>query len=624
MSSNPHSPSPLSPRGGVKPPYRMPPRSVTSPLPRRPPSPDYNLPQDCAFPPFPPVKSRSPTPKMPSEPRSSFETRSTKLGELVDGHIALKPRTDLGEQVVQRMQNMAPGPFNVHEGNEQNQSHRRIATTSGSKETTISPSTYSAKNFLPRPSTADSNYKRINSLSSISRGPHSGLIRSKTVGTELPSSSIPSKPARQNQVDQAHDMPMPKQNPSIVSLRQDAHSQIFSFDRDNGSKVDGSIDVHSTKTVETLDSSHTRKPSVASVNRPLEEIGSTTSYRSFRSNPPRAGSPAKQQIGSNQPSPPRALSRSRRQNGQILNIVPPVSIPRRNDEYHADSLYHTPTESTSSRESSGSDANSRSSRSSPPLSESAYRPRRKSSADTSRIEGLMNDIQATISDVLVKDEPLKPPRLVPPSFSRPTYARPVNPTPIEAVAQSPESPMDPSLRDGRYSPILSPIERTLSPQPLQNTTRKASTSLPQTASQHSSSATPLTLERPLVPPVQPPPPSSPVRRTTAINKGKCRGCNEIITGKSVSSADGRLTGRYHKNCFVCKTCKEPFQTADFYVIGNHPYCSRHYHQLNGSLCRTCDRGIEGQYLETELKQKFHPSCFTCQVAFPTRCHIWRI
>ncbi|KAI4124213.1 MAG: hypothetical protein LQ347_005819, partial [Umbilicaria vellea] len=28
--------------------------------------------------------------------------------------------------------------------------------------------------------------------------------------------------------------------------------------------------------------------------------------------------------------------------------------------------------------------------------------------------------------------------------------------------------------------------------------------------------------------------------------------------------------------------------------------------------QACDVGIEGQYLETELKQKFHPGCFTCQ------------
>ena len=56
----------------------------------------------------------------------------------------------------------------------------------------------------------------------------------------------------------------------------------------------------------------------------------------------------------------------------------------------------------------------------------------------------------------------------------------------------------------------------------------------------------------------------------------------------------------------------PFETATFYVINDHPYCERHYHTLNNSLCRTCDRGIEGQYLETQKKEKFHPRCFTCQ------------
>jgi hypothetical protein len=100
---------------------------------------------------------------------------------------------------------------------------------------------------------------------------------------------------------------------------------------------------------------------------------------------------------------------------------------------------------------------------------------------------------------------------------------------------------------------------------------------------------------------------------TTGNKGNCRGCGEIIRGKSVSSADGRLTGRYHKECFVCETCDEPFPTNDFYVIDNHPFCARHYHQLNGSLCQSCDKGIEGEYLETDMKQKFHPFCFTCRV-----------
>jgi hypothetical protein len=98
----------------------------------------------------------------------------------------------------------------------------------------------------------------------------------------------------------------------------------------------------------------------------------------------------------------------------------------------------------------------------------------------------------------------------------------------------------------------------------------------------------------------------------------CRGCGLLIEGKSVKAADGRLTGRWHKHCFTCKTCDQPFTSADFYVINNNPYCEQHYHEKNGSLCAGCRRGIEGQYLETtssgpsgRVERKYHPRCFTC-------------
>ena len=107
-------------------------------------------------------------------------------------------------------------------------------------------------------------------------------------------------------------------------------------------------------------------------------------------------------------------------------------------------------------------------------------------------------------------------------------------------------------------------------------------------------------------------------RSTAPNKGICRGCSNIIQAgqKSVSSADGRLTGRYHKECFVCWTCKSPFPTAEFYVYSDHPYCAHHYHELENSLCATCGKGIEGLYMETHNvagrgKEKHHPECLKC-------------
>ncbi|KAK4168829.1 hypothetical protein QBC43DRAFT_284082 [Cladorrhinum sp. PSN259] len=105
--------------------------------------------------------------------------------------------------------------------------------------------------------------------------------------------------------------------------------------------------------------------------------------------------------------------------------------------------------------------------------------------------------------------------------------------------------------------------------------------------------------------------SRPQNMAVPSSRGDCKACGLPITGKSISSADGRLTGRYHKSCFVCSTCKELFTSATFYVLDDRPYCEQHYHKLNGSLCGSCGKGIEGQYLEDEATKKHHVGCFRC-------------
>ena len=100
---------------------------------------------------------------------------------------------------------------------------------------------------------------------------------------------------------------------------------------------------------------------------------------------------------------------------------------------------------------------------------------------------------------------------------------------------------------------------------------------------------------------------------TPATRGPCHACQQqIMVGeKSVKDSTGRLSGRYHKACFVCKTCSAPFLTGEFYVHDNSPFCARHWHEHNGSLCHGCDNGIEGQYLETDRKEKYHTTCFRC-------------
>ncbi|KAI9304223.1 hypothetical protein BJ944DRAFT_267175 [Cunninghamella echinulata] len=90
---------------------------------------------------------------------------------------------------------------------------------------------------------------------------------------------------------------------------------------------------------------------------------------------------------------------------------------------------------------------------------------------------------------------------------------------------------------------------------------------------------------------------------------KCRGCGKPVEREAISSNE--LKGKWHVNCFGCQTCHESFPDNTFYVYDDAPYCKRHYHQLNNSLCRTCDDPIEGPCAQTNEGWRFHPPCFTC-------------
>ncbi|KAF9190942.1 hypothetical protein BGZ50_009726 [Haplosporangium sp. Z 11] len=92
---------------------------------------------------------------------------------------------------------------------------------------------------------------------------------------------------------------------------------------------------------------------------------------------------------------------------------------------------------------------------------------------------------------------------------------------------------------------------------------------------------------------------------------KCRGCGLTVEKEAVCAQDGKLKGKWHAACFGCQTCKKPFPDKSFYVFGDAPYCRRHYHKLNNSLCKGCDQPIEGPCAQTMEGWRFHPGCFSC-------------
>ncbi|KAI2785671.1 hypothetical protein POX_h09429 [Penicillium oxalicum] len=184
---------------------------------------------------------------------------------------------------------------------------------------------------------------------------------------------------------------------------------------------------------------------------------------------------------------------------------------------------------------------------------------------------------------------------------------------IPAVFFSPDSPTDPAIGQGSLSLIaekgegsvwLKQQEQEYLGEPPSPSALHAPPFPPPSQTTESPRTSPLadsslpSEEKPTTPQQQlhaPTPYSRPIQRSStepmtrpssrpgARPKGNCKGCGEPITGKSISSSDGRLTGRYHRGCFVCFDCHSPFPSADFYVLDNRPYCAQHYHERNGSL-----------------------------------------
>lgn len=290
-------------------------------------------------------------------------------------------------------------------------------------------------------------------------------------------------------------------------------------------------------------------------------------------------------------------------------------------EFGANNPYHTPSDSGSS----GYSTFSRPSHSSSHTSPEKHKPRRQAS-DTSDIDELMSELQNSIESLRSTELRID---LPPPPRTR----SPLVESPLETSSR--EEVYDPAVQSGRRSPkkydqqlpspqlSVSPLNQASFDPAVQKVQRRAPTpqgyEQPLPSPQYGTSPRDQHYFDPAVQkprkldalPASAPPPVRKGSRDPSAPRGDCKACKLPIKGKSISSADGRLTGKYHKACFVCSTCSEPFTSAEFYVLDDKPYCEQHYHKLNGSLCGSCGRGIEGQYLEDEFEIKYHVGCFRC-------------
>jgi len=494
-------------------------RSATTPLFAQT-SPDLrssNL--DCAFPPFP-----------TTAPKAIPTTREGGYGgfAMADTMFApVSPRNVSGGGLLQRMNTIAPGPFDVNsrrkaDGQQIGMGHQRqksLKTTTKALDAGIE---------IIRPSTSSGHTRN-----SSSKGSASGLPRA------------PRKESYGGFGGRA-----PDDDPRPEFLRPEDRSQTFPLQ--NG-----------TTPLRRPSESTTRTPSPpGQTNDPFDRQRKASVGPDLSRDLPRRGASIYR---------PR-IDRSDSRLGDAPPVPDNVNLAA---EFGVGNPYHTPSGSQSSAGSGFSEASKGSSRSSPSSSARSVSPRKPSVSVNVDLDVLISEVQSSMAD-------LRPREITsnsPPRMNKEQFANGLAPPRIlDPSLLAPESPMDPAIRGGR----LSPLPYQSSPQ-----------------SEVFGSPTQLSPKKP-----------APIRRGTG-SKGNCKGCSKPITGKSISSADGRLTGRYHKECFACTTCLEPFKTSTFYVINDAPYCDWHYHKLNGSVCATCDKGIEGQYLESERKKKFHPKCLTC-------------
>ncbi|KAL0263721.1 hypothetical protein SLS55_002702 [Diplodia seriata] len=516
----------------------------------------------------------------------------------------LSPRPNGSDSVFSRLNTLASGPFNVRERKASlrpemaeearpNSSHKRTPTMSSLRSRSKSRTSSRGSNAMGherQPSVASTERSRSSIRSS--GWPAPSPAPAENAGKRAP----PPRPARPNEnVDAFLEKLQGEANqPSLAGLMS-MRSQIVPIQRDNNG------------TANKAAISLPRRPSEKVPPPPPKSLARNISNSSTNETPEWWDTPDKEKPApepsqhGRKPSvadenakryPRRTSSRNISLKDLDLGPKPPVPQPPRLEVRPRGS--HAPSDSGSSEASSGYDH--RSSRSTPPTSAGAspinepfkpYRPFDQTPAAPrpGTSSGPAPEMHRKTSSISRRNAP---------------ESLPLDPPQLRTVPDAPESPMDPAIQRGVFTPNR-PSDSSALPE-IQSIVRDdEKPPMPPSPAE----------EQPPIKPLQHTRTASLGKRPGTAGKGNCRGCGEVIVGKSVKAADGRLTGRWHKQCFVCRTCHSPFQTADFYVIDNHPYCGHHYHQMNGSLCRGCNYGIEGQYLETERRQKFHPPCFAC-------------
>eukprot|EP01101_Sappina_pedata_P009938 TRINITY_DN6142_c0_g1_i1.p1 TRINITY_DN6142_c0_g1~~TRINITY_DN6142_c0_g1_i1.p1 ORF type:complete len:243 (-),score=86.88 TRINITY_DN6142_c0_g1_i1:63-725(-) len=93
---------------------------------------------------------------------------------------------------------------------------------------------------------------------------------------------------------------------------------------------------------------------------------------------------------------------------------------------------------------------------------------------------------------------------------------------------------------------------------------------------------------------------------------KCAVCQNAILGEFVSATDKF----FHKECFACDKCKQPFTKSFYPNEQGKLLCERHFFEAKGLLCGGCDQPIVSGKAVAVGAKKYHPDHFEC-----SRCKV---
>ena len=196
------------------------------------------------------------------------------------------------------------------------------------------------------------------------------------------------------------------------------------------------------------------------------------------------------------------------------------------------------------------------------------------------------------------DSPIDSPNIVPSPTPSPS---PSTPSPI----QSPPQPSSPLPAPASKSLSLSkppPPPRKKSSMEASNEAVKSNSLPPQTPPVNNEPAH----EQPQQ---QSKPPHGALRNSKQEVSNDCASCANVIKGSGLKV----LGKNWHLECFVCQTCKQPFEGGSFREYAGLPYCDADFEVLlKNTNCGGCSQPIGDDFIEVMAKL-WHPHCFVCSV-----------